>query len=37
MADALSRGRRAANKARDPLERDGYRLWQRAAPAAQRL
>lgn len=31
MADALSRGRRAANKARDPLEHDGYRLWQRAA------
>jgi ATP-dependent exoDNAse (exonuclease V) alpha subunit len=29
MAEALSRGRRAANKTRNPLRRDGYRLWQR--------
>ncbi|MBV9771685.1 MAG: MobA/MobL family protein [Bryobacterales bacterium] len=35
MADALSRGRKAANKARNPLERDGYRLWERA-PFRQR-
>jgi hypothetical protein len=29
MAEALSRGRRAASKARNPLRHDGYRLWQR--------
>lgn len=30
MAEALSRGRRAASKARNPLKHDGYRLWERS-------